>query len=289
MKGKKRAITEVLSVEQQRLADHNQQVLLRIIETVRFCIERGSALRGHRDAGVPSIDAEDYVNMGNFKAELASRAKFDDVLHSHLEKSKSSTYGSYLSPYAQSDIISCFLHELQSSIVAEARDQTGKFIYAVSADEVTDCSNIEQLAIVIRTVGTGGTIRERLIEYIDLDNLTGSCIASSIMDCLERHGISIKDCRAQTYDGANNMSGKVNGVQALVKEKQPLALFTHCASHRLNLALNSTNKVQEFRVLMGNIKRLGLFFKYSPKRTKVLGDLLKQADPPIAVTKVNLN
>lgn len=84
------------------------------------------------------------------------------------------------------------------------------------------------------------------------------------------------------------MSGKSNRVQAIIKESQPLALFTHGASHRLNLALNYTNQVQEFRILMGNMKRLGLFYKYSAKRPKVLGDLLKETDPPgpVTVTKV---
>lgn len=86
MKENKRAITEALSASQ--ISDNNQQVLVRIIETMRYCIERGSALRGHRDAGVPSIDNDDHVNMGNFKAEVLSGAKSDKVLRTHSEKGK---------------------------------------------------------------------------------------------------------------------------------------------------------------------------------------------------------
>jgi hypothetical protein len=34
------------------------------------------------------------------------------------------------------------------------------------------------------------------------------------------------------------MSGIYNGVQKLVQDKQPLAVYVHCAAHNLNLVLN---------------------------------------------------
>jgi hypothetical protein len=34
--------------------------------------------------------------------------------------------------------------------------------------------------------------------------------------------------RGQTYDGASSISGQYKGRQALINEKQPLALDTHC-------------------------------------------------------------
>lgn len=286
--GQKNSIQEKLSKGQQETAEHNQQVLERLIEVMRSCISKGSALRGHRDDSIPSIDEDDYINLGNFKEDIRSRAKFDLVLQKHLKKCQTSTYAGYLSKYAQADFVSVFLKELQRSIVTESRNQQGKFIFAVSADEVTDCSNTEQLAIVIRTVQQGGIIRERLIEYIDLENIRGQTVATAIISCLERLGYDIEDCRGQTYDGASNMSGHLNGAQAHIKHIQPKAVFTHCCSHRLNLSLNATSTVQEFRVMMENIKKLGIFFKYSPKRSNILQGILEKADPPISVTKVIL-
>ncbi len=207
-------------------------------------------------------------------------------MQKHLQKCKTSTYASYLSKYAQADLVKVFLNELQSAIVAESRDQQGKFIFAISADEVTDCSNTEQLAIVIRFVQRGGVVKERLIEYVDVDDIKGQTLAAAIVSCLTRLGIDIMDCRAQTYDGASNMSGQFNGVQAHIRDMQSKAVFIHCCSHRLNLSLNATSTVQEFRVMMENIKKLGIFFKYSPKRSNILKGLLEKADPPISITKV---
>ena len=38
----------------------------------------------------------------------------------------------------------------------------------------------------------------------------------------------------QGCDGASAMSRQFNGVQACIREKNPLAVYTHCASHVLN-------------------------------------------------------
>ena len=50
-------------------------------------------------------------------------------------------------------------------------------------------------------------------------------------------GINVEKMSAQGYDGASNMDGKFRGVQAIVKERVPLAIYVHCKAHQLNLSL----------------------------------------------------
>ena len=45
------------------------------------------------------------------------------------------------------------------------------------------------------------------------------------------------------FDGASVMSGKLGGVQKLIKDKSPMANYLHCYAHRLNLVLIDTAKV----------------------------------------------
>ena len=46
---------------------------------------------------------------------------------------------------------------------------------------------------------------------------------------------------AQTYDGASNMSGKYNGLQAKFKSLAgEHVIFVHCYAHTLNLVLGDT-------------------------------------------------
>ncbi|XP_025405273.1 uncharacterized protein LOC112679614 isoform X1 [Sipha flava] len=66
---------------------------------------------------------------------------------------------------------------------------------------------------------------------------TGENLANTIVQKLKEIGLSLEFLRGQGYDGGANMSGKYCGVQARILNLQPKAIYTHCASHRLNLTL----------------------------------------------------
>ncbi|GBM23764.1 hypothetical protein AVEN_271126-1 [Araneus ventricosus] len=76
--------------------------------------------------------------------------------------------------------------------------------------------------------------------------------------------------RGQGYDGAATMRGQFRGVQASIKEKLPLALYTHCSSHSLNLCLSDASNIPSIRNCMGVIKEVCRFFHMSAKRTEIL-------------------
>ncbi|XP_025409762.1 zinc finger MYM-type protein 1-like isoform X3 [Sipha flava] len=61
--------------------------------------------------------------------------------------------------------------------------------------------------------------------------------ANTIVQKLKEIGLSLEFLRGQGCDGGTNMSGKYHGVQARILNLQPKAIYTHCASHRLNLTL----------------------------------------------------
>jgi hypothetical protein len=60
------------------------------------------------------------------------------------------------------------------------------------------------------------------------------------MTFLDSVGINISDCRGQSYDNASNMSGKYAGVQALVKELSPHAIYIPCFGG-FNITRRKTN------------------------------------------------
>ncbi|KAL1417835.1 hypothetical protein MTO96_006092 [Rhipicephalus appendiculatus] len=98
--------------------------------------------------------------------------------------------------------------------------------------------------------------------------------ASSLADTLKREllnlGLHLNMMRGQGYDGAAAMSGAFNGVQALIRNDFPMALYTHCWSHSLNLCLRDASAVQDIRRAFGTISEVCTFFRLSPKRTAVL-------------------
>jgi len=67
----------------------------------------------------------------------------------------------------------------------------------------------------------------------------------------------------QTYDGAAVMASHLHGVQALVKEAIPGAMFIHCHAHVLNLVLSqSVSTINEARVFFANLRGISSFFHH---------------------------
>lgn len=67
------------------------------------------------------------------------------------------------------------------------------------------------------------------------------------------------------------MSGVYSGLQARIREKEPLATYVHCAVHNLNLVLNDAVKhIPEVEQFYGTIESLYLFFGHSIKRWAML-------------------
>ena len=84
--------------------------------------------------------------------------------------------------------------------------------------------------------------------------------------------------RSQTYDGAGNMSGKQNGASNQFCEiaRNKKAVYFHCASHELNLCLSKASKVPDVHNMVSTMPSLGLFFKYSAKRQRILEATIAQ-------------
>ena len=141
--------------------------------------------------------------------------------------------------------------------------------FSVLADEVS-CRNVEHLPICLRFVDSEYNIREEFVAFVKLARVRAVDIADAIMKTLENLGLSLSSLRGQGYDGASTMSGAKTGVQARIRECQPKALYTHCASHSFNLAILNSCSIPCIRNCIDQIKNLTLFVKKSTKREGLL-------------------
>ena len=74
--------------------------------------------------------------------------------------------------------------------------------FSVIADEVTDSSNKEQPAVVLRYVNpTDNCIREDLVSFLECSGgISGQTIAEILLDFLTKHGLDPINLRGQVYD-----------------------------------------------------------------------------------------
>ena len=75
------------------------------------------------------------------------------------------------------------------------------------------------------------------------------------------------------------MSSVRRGTQAFLIEECPLAVYTHCRAHCLNLALVQSCDQPLIRNTLGTIKETCNFSKYSPKRNKLLLCVIEEDSP----------
>ncbi|XP_069477668.1 zinc finger MYM-type protein 1-like [Ambystoma mexicanum] len=140
---------------------------------------------------------------------------------------------------------------------------------------------MEQTTIILRYTefdmpSKSWTIEERFIEFLENEKKTGVEIASFLCSVLEKHKVSLADCRAQGYDNGSNMAGIYKDVQAEILCKNTCALFSPCAAHCLNLCgVHAAEICSECGTYFGSIQKLYTLFSCSPARWKIVNEEMK--------------
>lgn len=263
-------------------AEENRQKIMPIIETVILCGRQGLALRGHRDAGPISLGDEPLENDGNFRALLRFRVKGGDKnLENHLKSHNQNAM--YISPHVQNEIINACNNIILKALVDKINSAQ---CFTVLADETTDVQGTEQLSLCVRYLDLQtNDIREDFLQFVPVTDVSGKGLASTILSSLNRIGVDLTYLRGQGYDGAAAMSGQFSGVQAHIKEKYPNAVYTHCASHCLNLVVSNACSISSIRNCLGVVTNVCNFFKF-PKRLNVLKNAVATTAPESKKTRL---
>ncbi|XP_004289450.1 PREDICTED: zinc finger MYM-type protein 1-like [Fragaria vesca subsp. vesca] len=93
------------------------------------------------------------------------------------------------------------------------------------------------MAIVLRFVDKEGFIWERFFGLVHVSDTKAATLQKGIYLVLSNHSLDVQNIRGQGYDGASNMRGEWNGLQALISNDCPYAYYVHCLAHKLQLAL----------------------------------------------------
>ncbi|XP_073271061.1 uncharacterized protein [Primulina huaijiensis] len=220
-----RHIDVVMNQETSERIQKNRLRLAATIECVHWLSLQGRGLRGHDESSYSQ-------NRGNFIEMLKLLGKWnasiEDVI---LDKAPGNAR--YTSPEVQKEI----LHIIGNRVRKKIRDEIGDFKFCILVDEAKDVSNKEQMTIILRFVDAHGFPRERFFQIVHVHDTTAATLKKKICDVLTRYNLEIHNMLGQGYDGASNMSGAFNGLQALFLNDCPYAYYVHCFAHRLQLAL----------------------------------------------------
>ena len=228
--------------------------LLQLFSSVRFLARQALPLRGHLEEN------------GNYSQLLTLLAQRDDQLTLWLKKTTNFT-----SHDCQNEMLALLGQAVVRNIVSTVKNESCQF--GIVVDGTQDCAGLEQESVCIRFVDKALTVNELFIGLYNPPDTTGKTLSVVVKDVLTRLMLPLEDLRAQTYDGAANMSGKYNGCQAIINNEQPLALFFHCSAHCANLVAQHTAATNQF---VSNplqlVQDLGALYNRSGKFKKLFYD-----------------
>jgi hypothetical protein len=164
------------------------------LRCLKFLLHQGLAFRGHDES-------EESSNRGNFVELLKLLATNSEevnkyVLHNAPRNCTLISHG------IQSQIIQCCALQTRKQIIEELGDD----YYAILADESSDVSHKEQLALCLRYVDKLGRPREHFIGVVHVSDTTSLSLKKAIEALLKQHHLAITQIRGQGYDGASNMT-----------------------------------------------------------------------------------
>jgi hypothetical protein len=240
------------------VAKDNFRRLEASVDAVRLLIRQGCALRGHRE-GPGSF------NKGNF-LELLKVFRKRDADYSRISSTNGPQNSLMVSPKIQKEILHAHAELVRRLLSCEQ----GSSPFAILADESRDASKKEQMVIAHRFVDEiTGILHERFFEIVHVADTSAQTLLQAILQEQQHRNVDMQRVRGLGFDGASNMRGEFNGLQAIINDLNRFAYYQHCWSHRLQLALVGASK---------DVPSISMFFLMISDIVNVAGGSCKRSD-----------
>ncbi|XP_025684945.1 uncharacterized protein [Arachis hypogaea] len=215
------------------------------IDCIRWLTFQGCAYRGH-DESQSSSNRGNLLEMLKFLGSYNERVK-KNVLENDPKNAK----------YTSNDVQKEILHILATKVRNSIREEIGDAKFCIIVDESRDESKKEQMAIVLRFVTLDGFVKERFFDLVHVTDTCATTLKKELISVLSHYNLQVENIRGQGYDGASNMRGEWNGLQALFLKDSPQAYYVHYFAHRLQLALVTASRevlqIHEFFTQLNSI------------------------------------
>ncbi|KAL4098047.1 hypothetical protein QTP88_022719 [Uroleucon formosanum] len=277
-------LPQIYEHKRKQIAE-NREIVNTLIEITLFLGKHSLPFRGHRE------NWEDRLR-GNFKDLTVLISKFSPSLAIYVDrlKSRGRSEINFLFWQRQNQLIHSIATCLKTTIQNEIKKSK---YFSVSIDTTFDASRREQLAFIIRYVCYNDhvpvpVIRERLLSLKESSSTSGKHLFLIFQDICSENALDWKlFLVGQSYDGASNMKGEYEGLQALIKQENPSAIYTWCYAHRLNLVVvqvckSSVDAVDTFGIL----EDLYSFISSSKKRVAFFENHQKKRNPQERVRRL---
>ncbi|XP_022171793.1 uncharacterized protein LOC111034753, partial [Myzus persicae] len=199
---KKKTVLEQIDTGYNRVIENNRKKIIPIIKTLIYCGTHDIAIRGK------CSDEGNFIDLLKFRVDSG-----DTILMNHFETCTTKT--KYVSHRIQNEIISICGDVIRNDIISCINDS---YVFSLLADETSDISGKEQLSIGIRYFNMQSfEIREEFLGFTEVQDLSAEGIANALINITNKYGLSLSQLIGLGFDGCSTMSGRINGVQSIIR------------------------------------------------------------------------
>ncbi|CAN7993334.1 unnamed protein product [Ixodes hexagonus] len=228
------SIAALISKQSLQQQQENRAAVRVIVSSLRFLARSGFRV----GLGLSGRPEPAQISNGDLVQLLEERREDVPALRTWLNKRDR-----WLSGDVQNEILKIMAHSVQRMLVDKI---TQSPFYAIMADSTTDTSGQEQFSVCVRYVSPDTLdVHEAFLGMYNPPDTKAATLFSTIKDVLIRLSLSFHNLRGHCFDGAASMSGKISGVQKLIKDEQPKSTYVHCCNHSLDLALQEAGRSSE--------------------------------------------
>lgn len=159
--------------------------------------------------------------------------------------------------------------DVQRQLLGKLRDK----LFSIQLDEATDSNKDAHLIAYVRFCDGISVVEELLFcKPIEL-KATALALFAILNDYIIEANLEWTNCVGICTDGARSMSGRFQSIQALVKQKSALCIWTHCMIHREALA--SKEMSPGLNIVLTTVVTVVNYIKMRPLKTRIFSALCK--------------
>ncbi|KAG4126609.1 hypothetical protein ERO13_D10G167366v2 [Gossypium hirsutum] len=178
------------------------------ISANRLRLKTRCAFRGHDESSGSK-------NCGNFLELLSLLALYDEKVEDILKSAPKNA--SYTSSTIQKEILQIYANRVRNVI----REEIGDRKFSIIMDEARDESKKEQMTIILKFADKQRQVKEQFFDIVHVKYTASLTLKNVIFNVLLQH----------SYDGASNIRGEFNVLQALILNDCRYAYSVQCFAH----------------------------------------------------------
>ncbi|GFX28357.1 zinc finger MYM-type protein 6 [Trichonephila clavipes] len=159
--------------------------------------------------------------------------------------------------------------DVEQQLFGKLRDK----LFSIQLDEATDSNKDAHFIAYVRFWDGMSAVEELLFCKPIKLKATAIALFDILNNFINEANIEWKNCIGICTDGARIMSGRFKSIQALVKQKTPLCIWTHCMIHREALASKEISP--GLNIVLMTVVTVVNYIKMRPLKSRIFSGLCK--------------